>query len=104
MDEEHTISMSSGCNPQGKPFVHYNWGDKKCQFSPEEARQHGLALIEVAEAAAHDAAVFNFLRQRLGLEPEQAAGMIGDLRNYRAGVGGGAVEPGQRRINPKDLE
>lgn len=100
--DENTISMSSGVNPQGKPFVHYSWGDQKCQFTPDQARRHGLGLIEVAEAATHDAAVFNFLRKKLDLDQSQAAALIADLRNYRAGIGG-EVEPGQRRINPKDI-
>lgn len=88
-DEDDTrITMASGCNIDGKPFVHYHWAEKKCQFSPEEARQHALALIHCAEAAEHDAAVFKFLQERLESSREQAAAVIGDLRNFRAGVGG----------------
>ena len=85
--DEKTIWMISGCNTDGKPFVHYHWGDKKCQFSPEEARQHALHLLHCADAAESDAAVFSFVKKELKLSVEQAAAMIADLRNFRAGVG-----------------
>lgn len=79
------ITMASGVNTSGKPFIHYTWVGqvRTTQWTPEEARIHGLALIECAEAAEHDAAVFNMLRSELELEPEQAAAFVAQLRNHR---------------------
>ena len=84
-DGRERISMASGCNPEGKPFVHYFWeGDtRKTQWTPEVARQHAMNLLHCAEAAEHDACVFGFLKNELKLDPLQVAQVIGELRNYR---------------------
>ena len=78
--------MISGCNTEGDPFVRYEWGDNKCQFTPEDAREHALHLIHCSEAAESDASVYKFFRERLEASKEQAAHVIGDLRNFRVGM------------------
>lgn len=79
------ISMASGCNPEGKPFVHYVWeGDtRKAQWTPDEARKHAMHLLHCAEAAEHDSCVFGFLVDELKLNRMQVAQVIGELRNFR---------------------
>jgi len=85
MTEESRISMASGCNAEGKPFVHYIWdsSQKKCQWTPEEAKQHALCLLQCAEAAEHDASVFGLLTKEMEFNKEDAARFIGNLRNHR---------------------
>ena len=82
---EESIVMTSGVNQEGKPFVHYKWeGElRQAQWSPEEAKRHALGLLECAEAAIHDAAVFSMLTKDMELGVEEAAKFIGELRNHR---------------------
>jgi hypothetical protein len=84
--EEEKITMTSGVSPEGKPFVHYLWDDKKCQWSPDEARQHALHLLAVAEAAEHDSCIFKFFRDKMDLDFAGAATVIADFRNYRSQI------------------
>lgn len=86
MDIER-ISISSGVNIQGKPFCHATCvvGTKEHhgQLTPDEVRAMALAWLEAAEAAEHDAAVFNELQDGLGLPLEVAGGFISALRARR---------------------
>ena len=85
MAEKHVISMTSGVSARdGHPFVDYEWGGEKTQFTAAEARAHAFALLTVAEAAVMDAAVIEFFMQRLDLSREKAAQVIYDLRQFRA--------------------
>ena len=84
------IEMASGVSAfTGDPFVHmllvFADGSTKTinQFTPADARQHGLHVIETAEAAVHDAAMAAWMRDKLNAEPEVAAQAIADLREYR---------------------
>lgn len=93
-DDAPGIVMTSGVNVQGKPFVHYTWRDgpedlhpKKTQWSPAEARAHALGLLHAAEAAEHDGAVYDFLREKLNVSDEVASCMLRDMRNFRRPVG-----------------
>lgn len=53
------------------------------QLDPAEMRAHGLACLEAAEAAEHDAAVFAELVD-MGLDQAGAAAFVGRLRDRRA--------------------
>ena len=81
------IYMTSGVNGDGEAFVtvaaHGDAGIVLLgQLSPSEVRAHALALLETAEAADQDAAVFRVLRD-LDL-PDQLAGLvITELRKNR---------------------
>ena len=87
MQSGDTLWMESGVNPAGKPFVHIRWNEQAGQLSPEEARQHGLRMLECAEAAESDSAVIGFLTASdgLALPVEKAAPFLGIMREYRGG-------------------
>lgn len=80
------IESSSGVNPQGKPFVSLVWGKERAQLSPDEARQFGLTLLEVAEAAEMDATFFDWLGRVMGPDPEalgKKATVLASFRTHR---------------------
>jgi len=77
------ITMESGVSAfNGKGFVVLRWGKEKGQLTPEEAEQHGLAVIQTAMAARHDAAVFAEMTDSTALDipKDTAARFIGSLR------------------------
>lgn len=82
-----TLWMESGVNEHGKPFVQTRWGDQAGQLSPAEARQHGLRILECAEAAESDSAVIGFLTAEDGmnLSMDRAAPFLGIMREHRGG-------------------
>lgn len=53
------------------------------QLDPETVRRMALDWIESAEAAIHDAAVYQLLRQRGQMDERSAAAFINELREYR---------------------
>lgn len=78
------ILLHNGLNSEGKGFIHLAWGrELRIQFTPAEARQHALRLLEVAEAAESDAIVYRLLREEIGLDMQKATGVIGHLRQFR---------------------
>jgi hypothetical protein len=85
-----TIHIASGVGAStGKPFVHLSWGEQSGELSPDEARMHGLYVLQCAEAAEHDATVFAELTDGvLELAPELAARFVLALRERRARVRG----------------
>lgn len=76
------ISVSSGVNPEGKPFCYLEWGGEKGQLTPEEARTFALTLLAAAEAAEMDSSVFLWL-DKMGLTLPERAQAIGGLRDFR---------------------
>ena len=64
--------------------VELQWGDEKGQLSLEEARAHGLKILEVAEAAETDAFLVEFFRKRLNVPLEQAVVILQDFRAFRS--------------------
>jgi hypothetical protein len=52
-------------------------------MSPDRARSIAQSLLEAAEAAEMDEVVVTFLHQRIGLQLEQAAQVLGDFRKIR---------------------
>ncbi len=87
----------SGINGKGEPFVQLIRGTQIiAQMDVEQARDHGRAIIEAAEAAETDAFIFDWVVNRVGSGREQAAGLLVDFRKYRAEVTGkrhGATSP-----------
>ena len=55
----------------------------RVQLTPDEARQHGLRIIEAAEAAESDKIFLQMLTTKIGLELPRALAVIGDLRQLR---------------------
>lgn len=68
-------------------YVTMAWGEESGQLTISEARVHGLAMIETAEAAEMDAAIFAFAMARLGADLPQAAAMLKELREFRHAAG-----------------
>lgn len=90
----HVESMVSAFT--GKPKVSVMWKpspdapEAAGSFSPAAARNHGLACLEAAEAAEHDAAFHAMLREQGATEQEAAAGVLTIRRfrdDYRAAQG-----------------
>ena len=89
-DPAGVIEIASGVSAfTGEGFVTLRWGTDAAQFTPDAARRHALAILECAEAAESDAAVFAFLRAKLKLEPDVAVHMIAALREHRGKSAGG---------------
>lgn len=62
------------------------------QLPPDEVRRLAFGLLEAAEAAVHDAALLRFLTAN-GSDLENAAHLIGALREYRAELDPDAHDP-----------
>jgi hypothetical protein len=74
----------SGVNQKGEPFVQLLRGDKIiAQMSPEQARDHGRVIVEAAEAAEQDAFIFDWVKNKVGVGPAQASGLLQEFRQYR---------------------
>ena len=74
----------SGINAKGEPFVQLLLGMKIIgQMTPAEARDHAAAMLEAAEAAEQDAFMFDWVVNKVGSGPEQAAGLLQDFRAFR---------------------
>lgn len=84
MAEDPTIWMESAVAEDGYPFCLVKWGDMKGQLSVEEMREHARRAFEVAEAAEHDAAYYQFLQRELDVPKVKAAMLVGELRKYRS--------------------
>jgi len=83
---DNFITMHSGVNHERQGFVHLAWGresELRAQFTPAEARQHALSLLECAEAAETDSLLLRLLEEKVGVGLERAFAVIADLRNMR---------------------
>jgi hypothetical protein len=77
-----SLEMESGVNKRLEPFVHVRWGAEIGQLSPAEARQHGLAMLEAAEAAEADAALLRGLRE-LDVDEQTGFALLRLIRENR---------------------
>ena len=78
----------SGVNQKGEPFVQLILEDKLiAQMSPQEARDHGLAMFEAAEAAEQDAFLLEFHQKTLGVTLAQAMQLVVEFRKWREAHG-----------------
>ena len=74
----------SGVNGRGEPFIQLIKGTEIiAQMNLDEAREHALAVLEAAEASEQDAFIYDWVKNKVGCGPEQAAGLLGDFRRYR---------------------
>jgi len=81
------LQMESGVSSRtGEPFMHLRWGDQAGQFSPEEARQHALRIVDAAAASEFDAALVKALTGELGLDYGRAVAFLGIMREQRGGT------------------
>lgn len=79
---EETIGITSGVNREGKGFITIEWGEKKAQLTPNEARAHALAILECAEAA-EAASAFMALCEKNGIIGGAMAWMMREFRILR---------------------
>lgn len=78
------IRIESGVSAERRDgFVVLRWGSESGQLTPEEARQHALAILGAADAAEHDAAAFNYALAAEGWDLRKAAAFIAALREFR---------------------
>lgn len=81
---EKVLWHQSGVNRAGEPFVQLIMGEEViAQMSVEQARDHGHAIIESAEAAEQDAFIVDWVKVHMGLGDAQAAGLLQDYRAWR---------------------
>lgn len=85
----HEMQMESGVSAfTGDPFVLMRVIDTEgnvmvATVPTADARAHALVLLECAEAAECDRAVFLFSQQRLGADESVAGGFVAELRTFR---------------------
>ena len=105
-EDEGILWHQSGVNRDGEPFIQLIRNDQViAQMSVSQAREHGLAILEAAEAAEQDAFLVQFAKDRLGVDDRCAAIILQDFRNFRrAETGkrsGQEVIPASAKMPPK---
>ena len=80
---EQPIKTTPGVNQRGEPFVEMRWGSQSGQFTPDEARVFALHILECAEAANSDAAIYRVITKRMELSPHAAGTMLDAMREAR---------------------
>jgi hypothetical protein len=80
------LQMESGVSARtGEPFMHLRWGDQAGQFSPAQARDHAMRIIDAAAASEFDAALVQALTSEMRLGYEEAVRFLGIIREARGG-------------------
>jgi hypothetical protein len=78
------FSIHSLCNHELEGFVHVASGSHlRVQLDVGQAKELGLRLLEAAEAAESDAAMYRLLVRKVGLKLDAAGRMVAELRNER---------------------
>jgi hypothetical protein len=77
-----SLEMESGVNKELRGFVTVRWGAEVGQLSPAEAREHGLAMLEAAEAAEADAAILRGMRE-LDADEQMGFALLRLIREHR---------------------
>jgi hypothetical protein len=67
----------------GEGVVELTWGEMRAQLSVQQAREHALGVLEVAEAAEADAFMVEFFEKDLGMPREKALAVLVAFRGYR---------------------
>ena len=76
------LHMEAGVSSTCEAFVHLAWRKERIQMTPEEARLHATALVEVATVAEYEAAFMRWCRDKLEADQEHAAMLLVELRRY----------------------
>jgi hypothetical protein len=79
---DERIWTDGGVNSDGKPFVTIRWGSEGAQMSTSETRAFALTLIQTADAAEYDAALFTAGR-RDGMDEQTLGALITMAREFR---------------------
>jgi hypothetical protein len=93
MPKEHQIEAISGVNQRGEGFVHIRVTepgirDQVVQCTPMKAREIAQFILEAAEAAETDSFLYQFMKDKVGLDQEQAGRVLVDFRAWRQISGG----------------
>lgn len=80
---ERVSVLGSVSASSGKPFIRIDVGGYSGQFTPDQARAHAALVIEAAQNAVTDAALFAWGKEELDFDDHRAAVMIDALRRYR---------------------
>lgn len=67
----------------GLGLVQIDMGSESAQLSVGDAINHARRILEAANAAATDATLARFLRDKLEQPPEVIAAILGDFRQWR---------------------
>jgi len=81
-DEKDFVIQSLVSQRTGEGVVEMQWGDKKAQFTADEAREQGHSFLECAEAAETDAFMVEFF-ESIGGNRENAIKMLLAFRTFR---------------------
>lgn len=77
------LGLEPGVTIQGKPFLVLSVGGHKIgQWKPQDARQHALACMELAEAVPRDNDYFTFLSTAMELDGGQARAVVSGLAEF----------------------
>ena len=68
----------------GKPLVQFSYPGGDVMISPAKARSLALNLLQCADAAQSDMAIFGILTESVGLDVNSAGRLIKELRDRRA--------------------
>lgn len=102
--DEILLNHQTGVNKAGEPFIQLilskPTGDEIIsQMSPQQARDHALAMIEAAEAAEQDAFMVWFVKNQIGGDDHMAGRVLVDFRHWRETQT--RIESGQKLIPDK---
>jgi hypothetical protein len=102
--EPGTMMHQTGVNKAGEPFVQLLLCQPGkpdqfiAQLSPQECRDHALAILEAAEAAEQDAFLVDFGRTEMKMSLEEAGAILLAFRAYREKTTG--VKTGMKMVPP----
>lgn len=87
-----TFEIGSGyAHGRREPYVEIAVDLSPAQFSPAKARELAMLLLECADAAESDAALWQFAQETLDLDDRQSASLIAQFRKLRDARRGGKV-------------
>jgi hypothetical protein len=66
-------------------MIEFSFNDEMSQWDLDKAREIHRMLSEAIEAAVSDTLIFKFLREKIGLDENQAAAGLLDFRELRQG-------------------
>jgi len=68
----------------GRGIVEINWNNEGGQFDPEDARRFAHELLRQADIAETDAFLYQFFKEKIGIDDGRLGQFITDFRNHRA--------------------
>jgi hypothetical protein len=74
----HVVSQSTG-----KGRLDVTWMGQVCQMSPADARSTAWVFLEAAAVAEAEEDMIRYLKEQVGVAPDQAAAMLHAFRQFR---------------------